>query len=615
MLSDSILRIDDELVIDQNKEEAFINGAPAGLTPVEFSLLNQLARHAGQALSRSELAEGALGSSTDTRSVDSHLKNVRKKLHENARAPKWIKTVRGIGYRLDISAPTNGRAPSGTGKARKYSSADGAGILIIDSDGRRVLIDGDDIRLTSSEYEVLLALSNHPGDVIGKEELSIAVTGIGFLESGRLLASHIKNLRAKMGDDARKPHWIETRHGVGFRFIGTPLQVDPEAESASALDELQRALDEFLNICTERIAIWDDARGLWQTNLAALTTPEDTEILDEEQFSRFAVLSKVNELGPDERLVIYRKKRAGIDDADWLADVESYADHFSFFGTDDLAHNAEPPADNSASPPDDASAIGLLELEHDWYSPEAFQSALTKLSISLSLRDLSASRHGYRFVDDCILSRTWSGPAAYYRTLLDGAVILHESIPQDIRSAGSFKRFCAQEVLQGRLFDYDEDTWITIEGLKELEIDSSDLDAFACETAQYSVRQAVPQFTLPLLRSCASHFPLLKYELSDQFYESVLASRKTYVSRSRLGERSIFAPAGTSARGRDLISSIVHDEGSLSMDDLTDMLHEDYGLTFTEYQLNQLVRAANLFYSPELDRVYSSHAQFVREVE
>lgn len=615
MTSLTKIHIDDELSIDARAEDAFINNEPVGLTPLEFSVLHQLALNVGRALSRTELAESALDGSTDTRAVDSHLKNIRKKLHENARAPKWIKTVRGVGYRLDAPEALNDQPTSKATNVRRYTSANNASTLTIDFDGRRALIDSEEIGLTSSELETLLALSSQPGDTITSEDLSMKTIGAGFLESGRLLATHIKNLRAKMGDHARKPHWIETRHGVGFCFIGIPIQEGTPAEGEGIAEDLQRALSEFLDVCAKSIVVWSDAGGFWQSELARLTLPEDTIILDEDETPRFALLEKASELGPDERLVIYRKKRAGIDSADWFADIESYAEHFSFSKPTDLAHGDAVSTDNGNSSPFGITSIGRLKLEQDWYTPEAFQSALTELNISLSLQSLSASEHGYRLVDDCVLSRAWSAPAAYYRSLLQGLIVLHESIPQDIRSAGSFKRFCAQEISLGRLFDYDEEAWITPKGLRELDIDASDLDAFAREASQYWSQQAIPQFTLPLLRSSALNLPLLNYDLSDCFYESALASRREYVTRGRLGERSIFSPTGTSARGRDLVSSIVREEGSLFMDDLADILREDYGILVTVTQVSQLVHAASLFYSPDLDRVYADHNQFVREVE
>jgi DNA-binding response OmpR family regulator len=88
------------LEIDLAKYSVNFNGAPIKLTPNEFKLLYLLASRPGQILTREQLLEDLHGiaSSTD-RSVDSHIKNLRKKL-EIASGESMIETVYGIGYRF-----------------------------------------------------------------------------------------------------------------------------------------------------------------------------------------------------------------------------------------------------------------------------------------------------------------------------------------------------------------------------------------------------------------------------------------------------------------------------------------------------------------------------------
>jgi DNA-binding response OmpR family regulator len=71
------------------------------LTPTEFQLLVTLARHAGRVFTRAQLLDAAHGTAADSfdRSVDSHVKNIRRKL-EGKGGPRYIQTVYGIGYRF-----------------------------------------------------------------------------------------------------------------------------------------------------------------------------------------------------------------------------------------------------------------------------------------------------------------------------------------------------------------------------------------------------------------------------------------------------------------------------------------------------------------------------------
>jgi DNA-binding response OmpR family regulator len=79
-----------------------LDGAALHLTPNEFKLLAALAQHPGQTLSREQLMDdlhGAAFGSFD-RSIDSHIKNLRRKLESDPEHPRFIETVYGVGYRF-----------------------------------------------------------------------------------------------------------------------------------------------------------------------------------------------------------------------------------------------------------------------------------------------------------------------------------------------------------------------------------------------------------------------------------------------------------------------------------------------------------------------------------
>jgi two-component system alkaline phosphatase synthesis response regulator PhoP len=90
------------LVIDVDRHLALAEGQPLQLTPTEFKLLQVLAEHPDRALTRSELIELALGYQYGgmDRTMDSHIKNLRRKLSDAGASPDWLETVFGIGYRL-----------------------------------------------------------------------------------------------------------------------------------------------------------------------------------------------------------------------------------------------------------------------------------------------------------------------------------------------------------------------------------------------------------------------------------------------------------------------------------------------------------------------------------
>jgi DNA-binding response OmpR family regulator len=90
--------------------------------------------------------------------------------------------------------------------------------LIIDSDKRRVCLDGKEINLTSREFDLLLYFARNPGRVYSRSQLLDAVWGYGHEGYEHTVNSHINRLRAKIEDRPADPHFILTVWGVGYKF-------------------------------------------------------------------------------------------------------------------------------------------------------------------------------------------------------------------------------------------------------------------------------------------------------------------------------------------------------------------------------------------------------------
>jgi two-component system alkaline phosphatase synthesis response regulator PhoP len=91
-----------DLLVDVDAHEVRVGDQVVHLTPTEFSLLLVLVQNAGRALTRLELVERGLGYSYEglDRTVDSHIKNLRRKLAEAGSPVDLVETVFGVGYRL-----------------------------------------------------------------------------------------------------------------------------------------------------------------------------------------------------------------------------------------------------------------------------------------------------------------------------------------------------------------------------------------------------------------------------------------------------------------------------------------------------------------------------------
>jgi len=90
------------LAIDFDAREVTVAGRRVVLTHFEFELLALLARSAGRVLSRDQIVDRLKGEEFDSfdRSIDVHVSKLRAKLEDDPKQPRWIKTVRGVGYVL-----------------------------------------------------------------------------------------------------------------------------------------------------------------------------------------------------------------------------------------------------------------------------------------------------------------------------------------------------------------------------------------------------------------------------------------------------------------------------------------------------------------------------------
>lgn len=88
--------------------------------------------------------------------------------------------------------------------------------LVLDKDGRRVFVDGEERLLTALEFGLLETFSRHPGIALTREQLIRQVWGYDFPGEARLVDVHVAQLRKKLGPRGR--HWICTVRGVGYRF-------------------------------------------------------------------------------------------------------------------------------------------------------------------------------------------------------------------------------------------------------------------------------------------------------------------------------------------------------------------------------------------------------------
>jgi DNA-binding response OmpR family regulator len=92
------------------------------------------------------------------------------------------------------------------------------GDIRIDPASRQVFARGEEVALTQREFDVLLFMARHPGQVFSRQQLMDAVWQYSFYTDTSTVTVHIRRLRSKLEADPARPRHIETVWGVGYRF-------------------------------------------------------------------------------------------------------------------------------------------------------------------------------------------------------------------------------------------------------------------------------------------------------------------------------------------------------------------------------------------------------------
>ena len=100
------------------------------------------------------------------------------------------------------------------------------GEIEIDIMQRQVRAGSSELHLTGLEQSLLYLLAANAGQVVTRGEILDALWGTDYVSESNVVDRHVRNLRAKLQNDWRKPRFIETVPGKGYRFI--PVFSDPE---------------------------------------------------------------------------------------------------------------------------------------------------------------------------------------------------------------------------------------------------------------------------------------------------------------------------------------------------------------------------------------------------
>ena len=162
---------------------------------------------------------------------------VTRRLREWSRVPVLVLSARGLEHdkiaALDAGADDYVTKPFAVGELlarmramqRRHARTDEQESAVLDADGvhvdlgaRRVRRDGEDVKLTPTEFRLLACLVRHPGRVLTHDQLLREVWGPGYVGRTHYLRVYMAQLRQKLERDPSRPRLLLTESGVGYRL-------------------------------------------------------------------------------------------------------------------------------------------------------------------------------------------------------------------------------------------------------------------------------------------------------------------------------------------------------------------------------------------------------------
>jgi len=123
---------------------------------------------------------------------------------------------RELVYRVRALLKRTGRGKKEKSERLSFNGRD----LVLDGATYETWKEGQPVFLTPTEFKVLFSLASAPERVWNRDQLIRRALGYAFEGYDRTVDAHVKNIRQKIGDDPKRPVYIQTIYGVGYRFAG-----------------------------------------------------------------------------------------------------------------------------------------------------------------------------------------------------------------------------------------------------------------------------------------------------------------------------------------------------------------------------------------------------------
>lgn len=240
-----------------------------------------------------------------------------------------------------------------------------------------------------------------------------------------------------------------------------------------------------------------------------------------------------------------------------------------------------------------------------------FPKAGTGRLNALSIRSL-----GFKIYSACILRDTWKTQNAFFDSLVLGNEFFQESsVTADVMTARPFRSYFDSLVRERRLLPYEDDTWITEKGLRELGITDEMMIDFASKAAEHCDAHGRRYCTARSLKNEDFDHEIFTFELDETFYTTLICTKDTRFTAISCGGKKIACLDDARPAVAAFLESQIDEDESLAAEDLIERAQEDYGITVRRDKVLSAPGRTDLYYSPLTDMIYKDRQTFIKEVE
>ena len=257
--------------------------------------------------------------------------------------------------------------------------------------------------------------------------------------------------------------------------------------------------------------------------------------------------------------------------------------------------------------PGDFYKLSRFEAAYKHEFPEAGTSRLN----ALSMRSI-----GFKVYASCVMRDKWAKQSHFFDSLIFGSELFNENtVPSDVRLCHPYEIYVDNLIRERRLLPYEEGIWITENGLKELGITEESMMGFTTSAASFCMSQGINYCTTTSLVNGGFNHELFSYELSEEFYATLLCTEDTRFTALSCSHKKIACLDEARVTVAAFLESQVEEDESLTVEDLIARIETDFGIRVKRDKVLSAPSRTDLYYSSITDMIYKNRQTFIKEVE